>query len=73
MKGSRTPDGYEAIDCSSSEKFKLWNESEWRTSIDVCVEATRQWTMGEMTKAALEETQKFLGFKATQDGLLSCP
>ena len=73
MKGSRTPDGYEAIDCSSSEKFKLWNEGDWRTSIDVCVEATRQWGMGEMTKAALEETQKFLGFKATQDGLLSCP
>ena len=28
---------------------------------------------GEMTKAALGETQKFMGFKATQDGLLSCP
>ena len=43
------------------------------TSIEVCVEATRQWGVGEITKTALEETQKFLGFKATQDGLLSCP
>ena len=70
---SRRSDTYVAIDCSSSNKFQLWSEDEWRTSIDVCVQAKVEWSRGAMHLCDLEDTCQFLGFKATQDGLLSCP
>ena len=43
---SQSSDSYVAIDCSSSNKFQLWSEDEWRTSIDVCVQANMEWSRG---------------------------
>ena len=68
-----TDDKYVAVDCWCSSKFQVWSESEWRTTIDVCVEAQRQWASGDMTRSRLGETQKALGFKASEDGLLADP
>ena len=70
---SQSSDKYVAIDCSSFNKLQLWSEDEWRTSIDVCVQARMQWSMGAMTKGDFDDTCQFLGFKATQEGLLACP
>ena len=48
---SQSSDCYVAIDCSSSNKFHVWSEDEWRTSIDVCVQANMEWSRGRCTYA----------------------
>ena len=76
MKGhpmAETSDKYVAIDCPEVAKFQLLSEDDWRTAIDVCVLATNQYSSGAMTRTALKDTYKSLGFKATQDGLLADP
>ena len=67
------PEKYVAVDCSCSSKFKAWSEAELSIAVDVVIEAGKQHAAGELPRSRLEEVQKSLGFKATEDGLLGDP
>ena len=76
MKGhpmAQTSDRYVAIESPEVAKFQLWSEADWRTAIDVCVVATNQYSSGAMSRTALIDTYRWMGYKATQDGLLADP
>ena len=67
------PEQYVAVDCSCSSQFQTWNEAEMRVAIDVCIEAHKRHSTGELPQRKLEDMQKLLGFKATENGLLGDP
>ena len=65
--------GYVCTHCGDRSSFKVLSEEELATIVDVAVEAKRQGQRGDTPAVRVEETQRALGFKASEGGLLADP
>ena len=66
-------DRYVEIDCHRATRFQTWTNAELVEAIDVGVDAEQKQALGQLSKSRLQEVQKHLGFRSTQDGLLADP
>ena len=61
------------IQCHDASKFKSWRNSELAKAIDLCVSSQQEHAAGRMYRTHLEDFQRRLGLKATEEGLLADP
>ena len=64
---------YVEIQCHDTSKFKCWRNSELAKTIDLCASSQQEHAAGRMYRTHLEDFQRRLGFKATEEGLLADP
>ena len=64
---------YVEIQCHDTSKFKCWCNSELAKTIDLCASSQQEHAAGRMYRTHLEDFQRRLGFKATEEGLLADP
>ena len=78
MKGSGraehdTTGTYVEIQCHDTSKFKCWCNNELAKTINLCASSQQEHAAGRMYKTHLEDLQRRLGYRATEEGLLADP